>query len=257
MKKCRIFAFFILLALLLTCVGVSFASDDFNNSFIADTSIDEDIEIDDSDLNDEDYLDDEDWDSDDYLDDEDWDDEYLDDEDLDDEEYLDDEDWDEEDLDDEEYPDDEDWDEEDWDDEEYPDDEIDWMEEGNFTEDGKVYYYQLISYKSGKAIGCAFMASNAPSAPFSESEDKDMANSNDDNNSSDEISPVSGSKNHYGILKSADLNSLKDSIPTNDTQNTSISNKINNETSITQTNENDVGILALLAALLLSIVVFV
>ena len=142
MSKNRIFAFFILFALLIMSAGVTFASDVDNTiNEINDLSIDEyndisydidDDNLDDADYDDEDDLDDEDWedyDDEDDLDDEDW-------EDYDDEDDLDDEDW--EDYDDEDDLDDEDW--EDYDDEDDLDDE-DWEDyEGeDFSGEGGQY----------------------------------------------------------------------------------------------------------------------
>ena len=108
MSKNRLFAIFILFALLILSAGVSFASDDVDSTIneIDDISIDgyDDISYD----IDENNLDDADYDDEDDLDDEDW-------EDYDDEDDLDDEDW--EDYDDEDDLDDEDW--EDYDDEDF------------------------------------------------------------------------------------------------------------------------------------------
>ena len=82
MNKNRIFAIFILFALLITCAGVSFASSDIDDYSMTDdfddNSIDDDLEISDDDLDDEDW---EDYDDEDDLDDEDW-------EDWDDEDWL-------------------------------------------------------------------------------------------------------------------------------------------------------------------------
>ena len=348
MNKNRIFAFFILLALLLTCVGVSFASNDFDGSYVNDASVDDSLDIDDSDLedlmvdddsdiddddymddedidddSDDEYLDDEDWDEDsddeylddddsddDYLDDEDWDedsdDEYLDDEDWDDEdwdedsddEYLDDEDWDDDDWDDDsddDYLDDEDWDDDDWDDdsdddylddEDWDDDFIDfeddeywyddldwndnWTEEGNFTEDGVIYHYHILAYKTGKAIGCAFAASNdqTEKTTAKDSSDESIPDSEDNDKASQEVSSNaiagentaiedSSSNNHNSVLKSIDLGNLKDSVANTDTQNTSKVNKINNETAVPAANNNEFGIFALLLSLLVSLVVII
>ena len=353
MNKNRIFAFFILIALLLTCVGVSFASNDFDGSYVNDASVDDSLDIDDSDLedlmvdddsdiddddymddedidddsddeylddedwdedsddeylddddSDDDYLDDEDWDEDsddDYLDDEDWDDEdwdedsdddYLDDEDWDDEdwdddsddEYLDDEDWDDEDWDedsDDDYLDDEDWDDEDWDDDfidfeddEYWYDDLDWndnwTEEGNFTEDGVIYHYHILAYKTGKAIGCAFAASNdqTEKTTAKDSSDESIPDSEDNDKASQEVSSNaiagentaiedSSSNNHNSVLKSIDLGNLKDSVANTDTQNTSKVNKINNETAVPAANNSEYGLFALLLSLLVSLVVII
>ena len=289
MNKNRLFAFFILIALLITCVGVSFASDDFDNSFIEDSSIDDDFEIDDSDLDDlafddsdddsdedyevddEDYLDDEDWedyDDEDYLDDEDW-------EDYDDEDYLDDEDW--EDYDDEDYWDDEDW--EDYDDEDYLDDfdwegyvydDVDWFEEGNFTEGGKVYIYKTLAYKTGKAVECAYLASNSFSDEMSIPE-KDYSTSagscsDDENNadsSVDSYTPTTKSKNSNSISKTIDLGDIKETITpinsfsTDNSKNTSEKNTLNNQTENVVQTSDDLGIFAVLALLLVSLLVII
>ena len=315
MNKNRIFAFFILIALLLTCVGVSFASNDFDGSYVNDASFDDSLDIDDSDLedlmvdddsdiddddymddedidddSDDEYLDDEDWDEDsddEYLDDEDSDDDYLDDEDWDedsDDDYLDDEDWDDEDWDDEdwdedsddEYLDDEDWDDDfiDFEDDEYWYDDLDWndnwTEEGNFTEDGVIYHYHILAYKTGKAIGCAFAASNdqTEKTTAKDSSDESIPDSEDNDKASQEVSSNaiagentaiedSSSNNHNSVLKSIDLGNLKDSVANTDTQNTSKVNKINNETAVPAANNSEYGLFALLLSLLVSLVVII
>ena len=291
MNKNRIFAFFILIALLLTCVGVSFASNDFDGSYVNDASFDDSLDIDDSDLedlmvdddsdiDDDDYMDDEDIDDDsddEYLDDEDWDedsdDEYLDDEDSDDD-YLDDEDWDEDSDDD--YLDDEDWDDDfiDFEDDEYWYDDLDWndnwTEEGNFTEDGVIYHYHILAYKTGKAIGCAFAASNdqTEKTTAKDSSDESIPDSEDNDKASQEVSSNaiagentaiedSSSNNHNSVLKSIDLGNLKDSVANTDTQNTSKVNKINNETAVPAANNSEYGLFALLLSLLVSLVVII
>ena len=159
LNKNKIFAIFILFALLITCAGVSFASSDFDDSLddsdfddYLDEDLDDDLYDESDDLYDdlydesEDDLDDDsedDWDDEDLDDDsdEDWDDEDLDDEDWDDDS---DEDWDDEDWDDDS---DEDWDDEDWDDDEdwYLDDEDweDWDEDWNY---GYIDWYEDFYY---------------------------------------------------------------------------------------------------------------
>ena len=124
MNKNKIFAIFILFAVLITCAGVSFASSDLDTSYMDDS------DMDDSDM--DDYLDEE---LDDGLDDEDDDDWYDDtDDDLDDDsdEDLDDEDWDD-DLDDDS---DDDWDDDDWDDDFDDDwDDDDWDDDFDYDWD--------------------------------------------------------------------------------------------------------------------------
>ena len=277
MNKKRIFGIFILFALLITCIGVSFASNDFDASHIKDVSSDA-IEIGESDLDDQyigdgdsDAIDDSDFNDDEYWDDyelidEDWDDEDW--EDWDDEDYdLDDEDWDDEDWedwDDEDY----DLDDEDWDDEDFDDDEVDWFEEGNFTEDGKVYYYNIIAYKTGKAIGCAYMASN--SADSSSSGDENSGNEKSQDDASSSKAPdttkdtqkrsgdapiLTASENHNSLVKSIDLSNLKESMASNNS-NTSEKINITDETA-GDSSENGLGIFALLAIILLSILVII
>ena len=77
MNKNKIFAIFILFALLITCTGVAFASSDIGDSDMNQISTDDgdfdDLGIDDSDIDDD--LDDDDLDDEDDSDDEDWDDE--------------------------------------------------------------------------------------------------------------------------------------------------------------------------------------
>ena len=134
MNKNKIFGIFILIALLITCVGVSFASNDFDNSHLDVSDDVGDDSIVDSDISYEDYDDDSDSDNEDWEDYDDEDD--SDEEDLDDDSDSDDEDWedydDEDDSDEEDFDDDSDSDEEDW--EDY-DDEDDSDEEDFDDED--------------------------------------------------------------------------------------------------------------------------
>ena len=103
MNKKRILAIFLLLAVLITCAGVSFASSDFDNSNIdnigstyIDLGDDSNLNlVDDSDYDDSDYEDD-DWDDDsDYEDDDSDDDSDYEDDDWDDDSDYEDDDWDE------------------------------------------------------------------------------------------------------------------------------------------------------------------
>ena len=145
----KIFAIFLLFAVLITCAGVSFASSDFDDSNIdniGSTFIDLD---DDSDLD----LDD---DSDDDLDD-DWDDEDYDDSDDD----LDD-DW-EDDWDDEDY---DDWDD-DWDDEDYSNfgywvdyNWQDWKYDNLDDEDYNFKYPIAYAYTTAKTMGFKYNRTN-------------------------------------------------------------------------------------------------
>ena len=145
------------------------------------------------------------------------------------------------------------------------DDEIDWSEEGNFTEDGELYYYHIIAYKSGTAIGCAYSASNDQSdkSTAKDSSDESVSDSKDSDKPSERVAPnvIAGdnpvSENHNSIVKSIDLGNLKDSLANNDTQNTSNVNKINNETAVPATNNSEMGIFALLLSLLVSLVVII
>lgn len=240
MNKNKILGIFILLALLITCVGVSFASNDFDQTFVDDNSID-DLEIDDSDLDDS-FIDDEDYDDESDLDDEDWED-------------LDDEDWDD-DL------DDEDWNYEDGDIDEY--DDIDYIDEGNFTEDGKVYFYRVVAYKNGKALGCAYMASNSDdfdtdNSPENKTDSSAAGSKNNEDSSKDTYTNANNynANVHDTLVKTIDLGDLKNTITPNDSKNTSKENTSTNQTIVPESTNDNLGIFAILALILVSLVIFI
>ena len=173
------------------------------------------------------------------MDDEEWD-ENWEDEDFD----LDDEDWEDEDfdLDDEDYLDDEDW------------NDPDWFEEGNFTEDGCIYYYQL-AYKGDKALGCCYMASNAYGSDYnkdmSAKDDTTSASDSKDDEISEDSTPDSdvptASANYKSVAKTIDLPD-KNSINADNSKNTSAKTTVNNEThAIFKSVYNELDIFAVLA----------
>jgi len=291
MNKNKIFGIFILFALLITCIGVSFASNDFDDSYIDENIIDDDIvdDIDDSYVdddsdiyNDEDsYVDDEDSDDDSYVDDEDYldedsdDDSYVDDEDYLDEDYddedgLDDEDWedydDEDDLDDEDwedYDDEDDLDDEDW--EDYDGDGLDhWVYEtayektGNYTVNRTLYYHYVTS-KAFHVCGSAFMPS-APDCPNDNKKTayKDTASAGNGYNYDDSyldayVLPNTGIGQN-SVVKSIDIDDLDNKQASDDSGNTS---KENVAVQTADANENDYNIFAILALLLVTLIVII
>ena len=233
MNRNKILGIFILFALLITCIGVSFASNDFDDSYIDDNAMDYDI-IDDMDI----------------------DDSYIDDDDIDDEDDLDDEDW-------EDYDDEDDLDDEDWED---FDDEFDtaYYKKGNWTG----HYYYLTAYSYGKAMNYGYMASNSDyssndnekiayktpaSASASDNNNKNYENSYSDAN----VLPNNGISQQNSVVKSIDLNELEDSYSSDESGNTSVQHKLTKETNNVNSNENEYGILALFALLIVSLVIII
>lgn len=219
MNKNKILGFLILFALLVTCIGVSFASDDFDDSYIDNDILDEN-NIDDIDMDDT------------YIDD---------DSDFDEE----DEDWD-------------DYDEEDWFEDSQSD--IAHEEKGTFTENGTVYYFHYITYKSGKAIGCCYSASN----DVSNEDDRKIAHKNtssasDNNYNNDESysnALTYNNINHDSVVKSIDVSAVAENSLSEDSENTIVKNKLTNETNEAKNNDN-YGIFTLLALLIISLIVFI
>ena len=266
MDSKRIACLFVLLALLIACTGVTFASSDIDDSDISDDSIDvdNDLDIDESDYVDA-YIDSIDDDLDDSEDDEDW------------------EDWDGEGLDDsEDYPFDEDYDHiyktddgwkavKEWD---------EMYENGTYA-----HIYKTLTYAKGKyyaASSCSYIPNSGRSAGYS-----DNSNSNDTNDTAEdeeyEIARhqfLAGSMgaglsfyNKYyptsyapaednnvdsvskSVSKSIDLSKSFDN---QDDQNTSedTNDGINNGEN-TQINLNDFGIFGLLLALIIGIILII
>jgi len=263
MSKNRLFAIFILFALLILSAGVSFASDDVDSTIneIDDMSIDgyDDISydidennLDDADYDDDDDLDDEDWedyDDEDDLDDEDW-------EDYDDEDDLDDEDW-------EDYDDEDDLDDEDW--EDYDGDGLDhWVYEtayektGNYTVNRTLYYHYVTS-KAFHVCGSAFMPS-APDCPNDNKKTayKDTASAGNGYNYDDSyldayVLPNTGIGQN-SVVKSIDIDDLDNKQASDDSGNTS---KENVAVQTADANENDYNIFAILALLLVTLIVII
>ena len=250
MNKNKILGFLILFALLVTCIGVSFASDDFDDSYIDNDILDEnnidDIDMDDTYIDDDSDFDEENENWDDY-DEEDWDD-------MDDTYIDDDSDFDEEDEDWDDY------DEEDWFEDSQSD--IAHEEKGTFTENGTVYYFHYITYKSGKAIGCCYSASN----DVSNEDDRKIAHKNtssaSDNNYNNDESYSNANAltynniNHDSIVKSIDISAVAENSLSEDSGNTIVKNKLTNETNEAKNNDN-YGIFTLLALLIISLIVFI
>ena len=280
MDSKRIACLFVLLALLIACTGVTFASSDIDDSDISDDSIDvdNDLDIDESDYVDA-YIDSIDDDLDDSEDDEDWEDDDLDDS-EDDEDW---EDWDGEGLDDsEDYPFDEDYDHiyktddgwkavKEWD---------EMYENGTYA-----HIYKTLTYAKGKyyaASSCSYIPNSGRSAGYS-----DNSNGNDTNDTAEDEEYetamhqfLAGSMgaglsfyNKYyptsyapaednnvdsvskSVSKSIDLSKSFDN---QDDQNTSedTNDGINNGEN-TQINLNDFGIFGLLLALIIGIILII
>ena len=236
MNKNKIFAIFILFALLITCTGVAFASSDIGDSDMNQISTDDgdfdDLGIDDSDIDDD--LDDDDLDDEDDSDDEDWED-Y--DNDWDDEDDSDDEDWEDydDDWDDEDDSDDEDWEDydDDWDDEDDLDDE-DWEDydyddsdfdkEGFIAKYGTGYYFDKVFYTTtSKAVGA--YANHFDGISLSDAEsDEDYGEESSSAPASNPDNAISDIPNSNPIQKSISIFDLKDDIFGSGESNTSTTN---------------------------------
>ena len=250
----KIFAIFIIFAVLITCAGVSFASSDFDDTFI------EDSDIDDYDLSDD--LDDElSDDSDDEFDD-------IDDDDLDDEDW--DDDYDDEDL------DDEDWDYEaiDWENWEYYYDDLDFIDDYNETDGNgslikKAYLYKnaskYIMYTTSKTSGAAFGAGSDYNQ-----KDCDNATGYEDekivyyvtlpapfiDSAIEEVKGVNESPT-ASVSKSIDLGNIKEDLSIGESD----TNKTNKSLNIIDINvaseEFDGGILAILALIIICMIAII
>ena len=284
MNKNRILGIFILIALLITCIGVSYASDISDDSSISELSIDlsddyvivDDFNLDD-DSNDADYDSDydDDYDSDDADYDSDYDDDDLDDEDwddYDDDESLDDEDW--EDYDDDDFWDDEYWydyddDDDDWyiaygylpDDEYYYDTDMYGDEDGNFTSNAKMYYKVLACNKCTDAG----WDSNTQASDYNDSEDnsEDSYYENETASSLYEVYlgdsigiPLTLNANDNSVAEHIDLPDVGENVASYDS-NTSEEKDVANVTVVADSQSDDLGIFALLALLLVSLVILV
>ncbi len=290
MNKNKIFGIFILFAILITCVGVSFASNDFNDTNVGIEPLDDEFNniasddcsyVDDGDLDDDVW---EDYDNDENLDDVKCDDvvlydsyvdEDLDDgvwEDYDDEDNLDDVKCDDvvlydsyvdEDLDDgvwEDYDDEDNLDDEDWEDsdEEF---NIENEDNSNFTEKGTLDYY-LNKYDSEKAMEYRYMAPN--SGYLSENNEYDSykntksATDHDANKGdfSSNVDRPTDMDNHYSTVKSIDFANLKNNEVSDNDSNTSYKNKITNEPTIADSNNTDLNIFAILSMIISLIIAF-
>jgi hypothetical protein len=150
------------------------------------------------------------------------------------------------------------------------------MEEGNYTKDGVFYYHYVVAYKSGRALGCAYAIPNGcdKSSSSEDCGNEDMATSDAPETSKDSEKPSdmpastaseSSSKNmptsvsgesHNVVLKTIDLGDLKDSFTSNDS-NTSQKSNVTNQAVAADSDNEDLGIFALLAALLVSLLVII
>ena len=257
MNKNKIFGIFILFAILITCVGVSFASNDFNDTNVGIEPLDDEFNniasddcsyVDDGDLDDDVW---EDYDNDENLDDVKCDDVVLYDSYVD--EDLDDGVW--EDYDDEDNLDDEDWEDSD---EEF---NIENEDNSNFTEKGTLDYY-LNKYDSEKAMEYRYMAPN--SGYLSENNEYDSykntksATDHDANKGdfSSNVDRPTDMDNHYSTVKSIDFANLKNNEVSDNDSNTSYKNKITNEPTIADSNNTDLNIFAILSMIISLIIAF-
>ena len=238
MNKNRIFAIFILIALLISCVGVSFASDDFDDSNVGGDYLSQD-DIDDVD-------DDSDDDSDDS--DDDW-------EDSEDDDSWDDDDW-------EDYDDDDSWDDDSWDE----------FDEGNELVYSNGNYYPHLVHKTAYATGSAY-AKQANGCGNDSYDDQDVENETSSYENSTEVylygsinldaylpesdydSSLPASTGQNSVAKTLNFPDMPEDSLSSDS-NTSVENNVSSETAVVDANDN-LGIFALLALLLVSILVII
>ena len=263
------FGIFILFALLIACIGVTYASSDFDDSSIDVVSAsqgdiddvgfsDIDDDQDDSDMDDDYFDDDSDSDiDDDSDDDDDWDDFDDDDDDF----WDDDDDWDDYGDDDDFWDDDDDWDD-------YGDDDDFWDDYENDGEyDFKVVDFNSVGMhvykttcKGNAATGCAYENSS------------DDCETNDDNQDSFNLSTASSSGPNYpvvGVDLSQTLDLNQDSVSktinsvvanedfTPDESNTSVEDSMNDTNVVDSTNNDNLSIFAILALLLVTLAVII
>ena len=284
MNKNKIFGIFILFALLITCIGVSFASSDFDAQHVVGAPVDDDVIDDDFD---DDYPGD---DDDDYSDDD------SDDEDLDDDEDDWDDDWDDDDYwygeDDKEwddyylydgylYPDDAYWGNYT---QEYYYDNLDWMgyceedyDAGDFNETGNGTYYKVKLLKTYRlAYTCSYSsklaanyAGGAMNIPETSDDSDDTVSSCDSDSKPDkryDACPVTAPvvaktakaypKQESEILNTIDAGEITDDFAPADSKNTSKPIKTVTKV-VSEPADEDFNIFALLAALLVSLIVLI